>query len=110
MTRLPMSRAAAGLLRGLLARAGPSANRILLSSIRSVEWHSLTFSGERHVIDLRIVGERSIALAARLTAGLEEAEFAIPGQIVADVALAVPPLPGADGSVAVTIEALTIAG
>ena len=40
--------------------------------------------------------------------GLEDAEFAIPGQIVADIALAEPPVPQPDGSILVTIEALTV--
>ena len=40
--------------------------------------------------------------------GLEDAEFSIPGQFVADIAVLGAPKRGHDGSIAVTIEALTI--
>lgn len=54
MMKLALSAAAAGLLRALLARAGVSRDRILLTEFRSVDWNSLTFSGERHEIDFRV--------------------------------------------------------
>ena len=44
-----------------------------------------------------------------LTDDLGEAEFSIPGQIVADIALASPPETAADGSISIRMEALTIA-
>ena len=47
-------------------------------------------------------------LAERLCTGLEDAEFAIPGQIIADVAVRAGPRREADGAATVTIEALTI--
>jgi hypothetical protein len=81
----------------------------LLTEIRSVDWRSLTLDGERHVIVLRIPGPSPAALLTALTEGLEDAEFEIPDQIVADIALAGPPITALDGSVTVTIEALTIA-
>jgi hypothetical protein len=40
--------------------------------------------------------------------GLEDAEFQIPRQIVADIAVAGEPLRSDDGSVCITIEALTV--
>jgi len=109
MMKLAMSAAAAGLLRALLARAGVDRNRILLSDFRSTDWNSLTFAGERHEIALRIPGPRAAAVAALLVDGLEDADFAIPGQIVADIALARPPAPQPDGAVTLEIEALTVA-
>lgn len=45
MMKLAMSRAAAGLLRALLARAGVSRGEIRLTSYRSTDWQSLTFCG-----------------------------------------------------------------
>jgi len=102
------SRAAAGLLRALLRRAGNHDDRILLNEILSTEWRSLTLEGERHFIVLRLTGEDAGAMCTSLTTGLEEAEFAIPGQIVADIALARPPFHAEDGSISVAIEALTI--
>ncbi|MEO7240572.1 MAG: hypothetical protein ABIW16_04160 [Sphingomicrobium sp.] len=108
MNRLAMSRAAAGLLHALLKRAGPLSNRVLLTDLRSTDWHSLTLEGERHVIVLRIPVPDPQALLDRLTSGIEVAEFTIPGQIVADIALAGAPVTAPDGSLSVTIEALTV--
>lgn len=108
MMRLPLSAAAAGLLRALLARAGVSRNRILLTEFQSVDWQSLTLAGERHQIRLRVPPPDSGPIAERLTNGLEDAEFAIPGQIVADIAVIGTPRIEADGSVTIEIEALTI--
>lgn len=109
MMKLAMSTAAAGLLRALLARAGVDRNRILLSDFRSVDWNSLTFAGERHEIALRIPGPGAPAVAALLVDGLEDAEFIIPGQIVADIALVGPPAHHSDGAISLEIEALTVA-
>lgn len=107
--KMAMSAAAAGLLRALLARAGVDRNRILLSDFRSADWNSLTFAGERHEIALRIPGPDAAPVAALLLDGLEDADFAIHGQIVADIALVGPPTVQPDGSVTLAIEALTVA-
>ena len=109
MMKLAMSAAAAGLLRALLARAGVDRNRILLSDFRSTDWNSLTFAGERHAIALRIPGPGAASVAALLIEGLEDADFSIPGQIVADIALARPPVDQPDGAIMLDIEALTVA-
>ena len=107
--KLAMSPAAAGLLRALLARAGVECDRILLTEFRSVDWNSLTFSGERHVVSLRIPGPDAELVASRLIDGLDEAEFTIPGQIVADIAALDRPERSPDGSLSLKIEALTVA-
>ena len=104
-----MSAAAAGLLRALLARAGEPRDRILLTEFRSLEWQSLTFAGERHVIALRLVGPDVEDMLSRLTHGLADAEFAIPGQIVADIALARPACREDGGAITLELEALTVA-
>jgi hypothetical protein len=109
MMKMALSPAAFGLLRALTARAEVPRERILLSSWRSVDWQSLTFVGERHHISLRISGPNSAAAVARLTDGLEDAEFDIPGQIVADVTVVGGPDSSSDGSTTLNIEALTIA-
>ena len=108
MMKLALSTAAAGLLRSLLARAGVNRDRILLTEIRSTDWQSLTFMGERHEMELRVPGPDAKALVDRLTSGLSDAEFAIPGQIVADIGLDRPPMDNPDGSISLHIEALTI--
>jgi hypothetical protein len=108
MLRIAMSAAASSLLRALIARAGVPRDRILLTSLRSVDWQSLTFVGERHEIALRIAGPHSDAVAQRLTYGLEDADFVIPGQIVGDIAVVSGPERTGDGSTELSIEALTI--
>ena len=65
--------------------------------------------GERHDIRMRIPGPEALAVVERLTDGLEEAEFSIAGHILADIVCAKPPRALPDGSVEVSIEALTIA-
>lgn len=108
MLKIAMSPTASALLRALLERAGVPRDRILLMDIRSTDWQSLTFIGERHEIRLRIPGAGSGAIAERLCAGLEDADFDIPGQIVAEIALRSAPKRQADGAMLLDIEALTI--
>ena len=107
MTRRALSRAASGLIRALLARVGDHRDRILLINIRTVDWQSLTFTGERHVVTLRIPEPDGKAITEQLTLGLADAEFALSGHIVADIA-AESITDEENGSVLVTIEALTI--
>ena len=108
MIRIAMSPAASALLRALIARAGVSRDRILLSEIHSIDWQSLTFTGERHQIELRVPGPNARSIVERMCGGLEDAEFSIPGMIVADVAVLGEPQFNRDRSVSLMIEALTI--
>ena len=109
MMKLAMSPAAAGLLRALISRAGVDRDRVLLTESRSVDWQSLTFVGERHEMELRLSGPNAAAVAVRTMDGLAEAEFVIPGHIVADIGLRHPAEQADDGSVTLRLEALTIA-
>jgi hypothetical protein len=109
MMKMPMSAAAGALLRALIARARVEPNRILLTNVHSTDWQSLTFTGERHQIALRISGTDSGDVARRLCAGLDDAEFSIPGLLVADIGLVGSPRRMADGAAELPIEALTIA-
>jgi len=108
MLRIAMSPAAAALLRVLGARAGVARDRILLTDAHSIDWRSLTFSGERHQIGLRLPGPNSRDAVRAMCAGLEDAEFSIPGILVADIGVVGTPVQASDGSTEVTIEALTI--
>jgi hypothetical protein len=103
-----LSSAAAGLLRGLIARSGARRSEVLLTEVRSTDWRSLTFDGERHEIGMRFVGPAAAEDADRLTQGLADQEFTIPGTIVVDIVLAGRCVGLTDGSVSVAIEALTI--
>jgi len=109
MNRIAMSAASSALLRALIGRAAVPRNRILLSDAESVDWRSLTFTGERHRLEVRIPGPDSAFIAERMCAGLEDAEFSVPGVIVVDIGLAGTASRGLDGSsTSVTIEALTV--
>lgn len=109
MMRPSLSVAAAGLLRSLLTRAGVDRDRIYLIYFHSVDWQSLTFVGERHEVALRLPARDAESIVARLAETLEEVEWHIPGQIVADIALDGPPVEEEDGGIVLKIEALTIA-
>ena len=102
-----MSRAASGLVRALVARRPIEWDRILLIEIRSVDWQSLTFTGERHAASFRIRGPGAREIAGAFVAGLDEAEFESPGHFVADIGNTLI-VAEENGSVLVTIEALTI--
>ena len=108
MIKIAMSPAASALLRALIARAGVPRDRILLTDAQSIDWQSLTLTGERHQIELRVPGPRSREAVDRMCAGLEDAEFSIPGIIVADIAVLGQPRAALDGSTSLVIEALTI--
>ncbi len=108
MMRMAMSPAAAGLLRAILRRAGVERDRILLTEFRSHDWQSLTFVGEQHRMRLRIPAPGADEIAARLLDDLSDCEISIPGHVVADVAVTDDPERHKDGSIVVTIEALTV--
>jgi hypothetical protein len=106
MNRIAIAPVASALLRGLIDRANVPRNRILLTEAVTVEWCSLTFTGERHQLQLRIPPPDSRAITERMCDGLEDAEFNIPGVIIADIGFTA--APGSDGSTTITIEALTV--
>jgi hypothetical protein len=66
-------------------------------------WASVTFSGARHRIGVSVADAPGVG---KWIERLPEAEFAIPGHIVADLAVTATARRG--GRVAVTIEALTV--
>jgi hypothetical protein len=106
MNRIAIAPVASALLRGLIDRANVPRNRILLTEAVTVEWCSLTFTGERHQLQLRIPPPDSRKIVERMCDGLEDAEFNISGVIVADIGSTA--APGRDGSTTITIEALTV--
>jgi hypothetical protein len=109
MNRLAMSKAGAALLRALLSRTLVDPDRILLTDYRSSDWQSLTFVGERHEMRFRIPGPDAQRIYDSLTGNLTDDEFAIPRQILADIAVFGSPTTGSDGSISFALEALTIA-
>ena len=108
MNKIAISPAASALLRLLAARARVSRDRILLTEVASTDWQSLTFAGERHQISLRVAGPDSREAVDLMCSGLEDAEFSIPGLLIADIGVLSGPARALDGSTELTIEALTI--
>lgn len=73
------------LIRALLLRAQGKAELI---EARSTAWASITFSGQRHAIELKWAGETALDDAAAFAAGLDAHEFNLRGHIVADILVA----------------------
>jgi len=110
MSRPMLSAGGSALLRKLLERAADDRKRFLLSSWTSVDWQSMTFTGERHQACFRVLGPDAMAIAKRWTAGLEDAEFDLgPTRFVADIALTEQPREDDVDAVILSLEALTIA-
>lgn len=65
---------------------GPAAT---LRSIKSTDWQSLTFKGQRIVIEFDLPNADCRKRAFRAQATLPEIEFALPGAILADGAATV---------------------
>ena len=50
-------------------------------------WASITFSGARHAVALRFVGNAAVAAGEHFITALADHEFAIPRKLVADAAI-----------------------
>lgn len=108
MSAPALSATAAGLLRSLITRSEAKRSDVLLTEVRSVDWRSLTFDGERHEIAMRFTGPEAAREAERMLEGLDEHEFVLAGTIVADITVVGRCVGLDDASVSVALEALTI--
>ena len=108
MMRPRMTGAASALLRLLLKRAGEQSHRSCLSRWTSTDWQSLTFTGERHEADFVISGPQALTLATSWTDRLDEADLPLPRGFVGDIKRRGRFRAREDGSVELTIEALTL--
>jgi len=72
----------------------------------SRRWASITFSGERHLVELRLAGQDAESAADRFLDGLSDREFELRGHILADIAV-VEDVRKGDG-VRLALEALTV--
>ena len=86
--------------RNLGARAPRDPSRRLLASLADLAgghgmvtrhserpWASITFAGARHAITMSFSGHEAAAAGERFVAALPDHEFAIPGHLVADIAV-----------------------
>lgn len=94
------------------ATQAPMFPMLVVESVTSRPWSSATFDGERHRFELRLHGSAAAVGDAldRLIALLPDAEFDLPGEIVAEaklVAVRVDPDP-AVAALALAIEVVTV--
>jgi hypothetical protein len=81
-------------------------NFVNFEQVLSRQWASVTFTGARHEMTLRLDGEDAEAAADRFTAGLDVAEFALRGHILADIVAV--SRESAERGVRLRLEALTV--
>lgn len=101
-------RISSALARALRAEFAGFPGAVTVEPIGHTTWASVTFSGARHRLHLSIAGEGAAGAAADFLARMEDVEFAIPGQIVADLALVAEERREGGGFVRLELEALTI--
>lgn len=99
-------RAQAAILRAVAAIAGPLGARVVIEEMRARDWASLTLTGTRHELDVRLDGPGAAAALAAVHERLADAAIAVPGQIVAEAVVEAGTAD--DDGVAMTICALVI--
>lgn len=77
-----------------------------IEQLRSRPWASVSFTGARHRLTLRLSGEEAREAADRIAEGLEEAEFDLGPDLLVDIAVV--EREDAADEVSLTIEALTV--
>lgn len=121
MIRNPIGHVATRLLREIeaLIRIGDEDRQkptLIVEEIRSTDWASLTFVGQRHELELRLDGEADAvaAVLTRLVETLAEREIPIVGHFVADIRISpgplrdAPPAPAGQCCQSLRIEALVL--
>ena len=78
MLKITMSPAASNLIRALIARAGVPRDRILLTDVQSTDWQSLTLTGERHQLELRVCAPHSGQISCTLDACSDASRSTMP--------------------------------
>jgi hypothetical protein len=99
-------RAQAAILRAVAAIATPLGARLVIEELRARDWASLTLTGTRHELDVRLDGPGAEAALAVLVTRLPGESISIAGQIVAEAV--VEPGTADDEGMAMTICALVI--
>lgn len=94
------------LIRALRVHLASFAGAVHVEERVSRRWASITFSGERHRLRLRLRGPDAAAAADAFVDGLSEREFNLRGHILADIFLVEDRRE--DDAVRLTLEALTV--
>ena len=77
-------RAQAAILRAVAAIAAPLGARVVIEELRARDWASLTLTGTRHELDVRLDGPGAAAALAAVAERLPAEAIAIARQIVAE--------------------------
>jgi hypothetical protein len=101
----PLNDATTAILRAIRA-CFASIGGFAFEEIRSRAWASVTFSGARHELALRLEGEGAQAAAESFKRRLSAAEFDLRGHILADISLVSEE--SAPECVRLRLEALTV--
>lgn len=81
---------------------------LTIEALERRNWASVTFSGERHRLELRLQGEDAGAAADAFLPGLAEREFDLRGHILADIAVISEERDEEGGWARLSLEALTL--
>ncbi len=107
MTRSPAEKLADA-IRANAVNFTSFAGAVMVVPVASEPWASITFSGARHRLRIAFDGPGAVGAAADLLERLDDLEIALPGQLLADLAL-LAETRNDDGSLAsLELEALTI--
>jgi hypothetical protein len=79
-----------------------------VESVATTDWASITFSGARHRLLVRLEGSGAVGAAAQFLDEFPALEFDIPGHILADLALVGQERDAHGAYAALELEALTI--
>ena len=98
------------LARALRGALQDFAGEVRIEGLTSIAWRSVTFSGARHHLRIRLEGVKAGAAADALLARMPEADFHLPDHVLADIA-SISDERDPDGSrVGLELEALTVEG
>lgn len=86
MTRSPAEKLADG-MRVALVNVMTFTGAVTVDSLTARPWASITFSGARHRLRISFAGPGAVGAAADVLQRLEALEVAIPGLLLADLAL-----------------------
>lgn len=100
--------AAEALARSLRGQFAGFAGIVEIEELASRRWASITFTGARHRLVLRLAGPGASAAAEAFLDGLGEREFDLKGHVVADIALKGEVAVEGEEAVRLTLEALTV--
>ena len=104
-TAMPLS-AERALVRALTSAFAAAGAEVIAESAQSRPWASVTFSGARHVVALRLAGPEARRAADIVLSDLCKREFPLAGHILIDIALEREKRDGE--GVQLVLEALTI--